>query len=113
MEKLYAETVVYYNKAKRNNRELVYVVVCVTDAQGNLFKGFGPEGAELFTNIFNPDGLNEQVEINQFVAQGTEGYYGIWLQPGKKDKWRKGAYVLGYRLKNTTHQCAGLIKLRF
>ncbi len=113
IEKLFTETTVHYDKAKRKNRELVRVIICVTDAQGNLYSRFGPNDVELFTNIWLPNGLKEHVKINQFVVQGTNGYYGIWLEPGTTDKWRKGVYVLGYRMKNSTHQCAGMIRLKF
>lgn len=113
IEKLFTETTVHYDKAKRNNRELVRVIICATDAQGNLYAGFGPGNAELFTNVWPNVASQEHVKINQFVVQGTNGYYGIWLEPGTTDKWRKGVYVLGYRIKNATHQCAGMIRLKF
>lgn len=113
VEKIFPDITVHYDKAKKNNRELIRVIICATDAQGNLYTGFGPADAKLFTNIWVPTGLLEHVEIEQMVVQGTNGYYGLWLQPGKTDKWRKGTYVLGYQLKNTTHQCAGMIRIDF
>lgn len=113
MQKIHTEQIVHYDNADRRNRQPVYVVICVTEADGSLYTGFGPNDAELFTNLFYPAGIVEHVEIDQFVTQGTNGYHGLWLIPGKTDVWHKGIYILGYRLRNATHQCAGMIRLRF
>lgn len=113
MQKVFTEKVVHYHDAAKKNREKVFVVICMTDTEGSLYPGFGPNDAELFTNLIYPPGVKEHVEIEEFVTQGTNGYMGIWLLPGKTDTWHKGEYLIGYRIKNATHQCAGIIHLKF
>ena len=46
MQKIHTEQIVHYGDADRRNRQPVYVVICVTEADGSLYAGFGPNDAE-------------------------------------------------------------------
>ena len=47
MQKIHTEQIVHYGDADRRNRQPVYVVICVTEADGSLYAGFGPNDAKL------------------------------------------------------------------
>lgn len=113
MQKVFVEHIVNYHKAERKNREFVYIALCITDASGAIYKGFGPGHAKLSPALFFPESTKELPELNEFVGLGNDGYLGLVIQPGKTDVWRKGVYLLGFQLANATHQCAGMAKLVF
>lgn len=113
MQKIFIDQIVHYMNAGTQNREPVLVYLCLTDAAGAIYRGFGPNDATVFTSLANPGGLQDHPYLEQFTGQGGDGYYGLHIVPGQGDYWNRGVYILGYQISNTTHQCAGMLRLEF
>lgn len=115
MQKITIQQIVHYLDARVDNNEPVIVFLCLTDAQGAIYTGFGPYDASLSISLANPGGITNHPVIFQFAGQGGDGYYGLHIKPGtgSMDRWLAGVYILGYQIRNATHQCAGMVKLEF
>jgi hypothetical protein len=115
MQKISIQQIVHYYNARVDNNEPVIVFLCLTDREGAIYRGFGPNAARLSVSLMYPGGITAHPVIDQFVEQGGDGYYGLHIKPGTGtiDRWLAGVYILGYQISNATHQCAGMVKLEF
>lgn len=108
MQKISIQQIVHYHNARVDNNEPVIVFLCLTDAEGAIYTGFGSNDIRLSISLMNPGGITTHPEIDQFVGQGDDGYYGLHIKPctGSMSWWLAGVYILGYQIRNATHQCA-------
>lgn len=113
MQKIFIEQIVHYMNAGTTNREPILVYLCLTDTTGAIYKDFVQNNVRLSPALANPGGLQNHPYIEQFTGQGNDGYYGLHIVPGQGDYWNRGVYILGYQIRNATHQCAGMVKLEF
>lgn len=77
--------------AAPGNRQSNYVIVSVTDSDGEPVTGLGASNFKVDPMIVGPGGA--LVDITGVNAGRLPGFYHVNVVPIKKETWKKGVYI--------------------
>ena len=88
--------------AAPGNRQANYIVVSVTDANGNPLTGLGIQNFKVDPVIVGPGGT--LVNITGVTAGRIPGTYIVYVVPIQTQTWKSGVYIFAVSVKNGTDQ---------